>query len=511
MVIIMINEYKEKLNVINDILSNMPKTNKKNINEYKEKCNGILKVAKNLQTDLYEEITKRYDNIIFSIKKTDINEEENLKKLDAFIDYINLKDNMISPYKKLNIDKNIYELNINSNDNLKKLNETIINLLNIFRKCNINLTDKDFCYSYYSYSYMKNFFVNSLYNVDEEKMKEVFKNIYWKCPSVITHISLNFKYLYLKYEKYFIKYLNKMTSKIDEQEIRKSINQILIANNNLKQSEDIIFNNFYEGIYDIKDYDQNKIESLYKKFIKDDNDYKKYDNDLVNLYNSLCEYDNYLKYLFLINDIKEIYKDKEKYKQSVKKSLKEIKKEEKILKKYNKKFMSYYNKNDIKQDEYNLLINEKITELQNLYDEYENNKFCEKILLNINDSSSIYDTLKMSCYNYNFLIKSIEKENLENKDNIIKDLEYFLLCPYNTLIDNVSIFKNDNIEKVIQEHYKLLNIDCEILDESNVSILKKDLEKIIIYNSIINSNLNIDNIKFILDVKKNNLERENIK
>ena len=27
----------------------------------------------------------------------------------------------------------------------------------------------------------------------------------------------------------------------------------------------------------------------------------------------------------------------------------------------------------------------------------------------------------------------------------------------------------------------------------------------------INSNLNIDNIKFILDVKKNNLERENIK
>ncbi len=56
-----------------------------------------------------------------------------------------------------------------------------------------------------------------------------------------------------------------------------------------------------------------------------------------------------------------------------------------------------------------------------------------------------------------------------------------------------------------------LKSQIENLDESNVSILKKDLEKIIIYNSIINSNLNINNIKFILDVKKNNLERENIK
>ncbi len=509
--ILMINEYKEKLNVINDVLSNMPKTNKKNINEYKQKCSEILKVAKNLQTDLYEEITKRYDNIMLGIKKTDINEVENLKKINTLIDYMVLKNDIISPYKKLNLDKNVYELDINLNGNLTKLNETIINLMNTFKKCNIKLTDKDFCYSYYSYNYMKNFFVNPLYKVDEEKIKESFTNIYWKCPNVINHISLNFKYLYVKYEKCFIKHLNKITPKINEEEIKDSINKLLIVNNNRKQNEDVIFNNFYEGIYDIKDYDKSKIESLYKTFIKDDNDYKKYNNDLVNLYNSLCEYDNYLKYLFLINNIKEIYKDKEKYKQSSKKTLKEIKKEEKILKKYNKKFMSYYNKNDLKQDEYNLLINEQITKLQNLYDEYENNNFCEKISLNINDSSSIYDILKISCYNYNFLIKSIEKENIDNKDDIIENLKYFLLCPYNTLIDNISIFKNDNIEKVIKEHYKLLNIDCENLDESNVSILKKDLEKIIIYNSIINSNLNINNIKFILDVKKNNLERENIK
>ena len=33
MVKVMINEYKEKLNVIDDVLINMPKTNKKNTNE----------------------------------------------------------------------------------------------------------------------------------------------------------------------------------------------------------------------------------------------------------------------------------------------------------------------------------------------------------------------------------------------------------------------------------------------------------------------------------------------
>ena len=49
MVKVMINEYKEKLNVIDDVLINMPKTNKKNTNEYKEKALEILRVCNNLK------------------------------------------------------------------------------------------------------------------------------------------------------------------------------------------------------------------------------------------------------------------------------------------------------------------------------------------------------------------------------------------------------------------------------------------------------------------------------
>ena len=51
MVKVMINEYKEKLNVIDDVLINMPKTNKKNTNEYKEKALEILRVCNNLKQD----------------------------------------------------------------------------------------------------------------------------------------------------------------------------------------------------------------------------------------------------------------------------------------------------------------------------------------------------------------------------------------------------------------------------------------------------------------------------
>lgn len=86
-----------------------------------------------------------------------------------------------------------------------------------------------------------------------------------------------------------------------------------------------------------------------------------------------------------------------------------------------------------------------------------------------------------------------------------------MLSPFNTIINNIGFLKNEGIEKVIKEHYKLLNIECDTLDEGNVGTLKKDIEKIIVYNSIKNSTLNIDNIKFIIDVKKNGLERKNIK
>ena len=164
MVKVMINEYKEKLNVIDDVLINMPKTNKKNTNEYKEKALEILRVCNNLKQDLYEEITKRYNNIMLNIPKKDINEEEMNKKLNTLIEYLNLKNDITSPYEKLNIDKNIYELNVNLNDNLTKLNQIIIKLLNTFKKSNIKLTSKDLNLNYYSYNYLKQFFTNENYN-----------------------------------------------------------------------------------------------------------------------------------------------------------------------------------------------------------------------------------------------------------------------------------------------------------------------------------------------------------
>ena len=86
---------------------------------------------------------------MLNIPKKDINEEEMNKKLNTLIEYLNLKNDITSPYEKLNIDKNIYELNVNLNDNLTKLNQIIIKLLNTFKKSNIKLTSKDLNLNYY--------------------------------------------------------------------------------------------------------------------------------------------------------------------------------------------------------------------------------------------------------------------------------------------------------------------------------------------------------------------------
>ena len=72
-------------------------------------------------------------------------------------------------------------------------------------------------------------------NTDEEQLKDTFEPLYWKLPELIKAIEINFKSIYLKYEKKIDKYfetkhkeyLSKHTDKelIDKkQQLIKTIN-----------------------------------------------------------------------------------------------------------------------------------------------------------------------------------------------------------------------------------------------------------------------------------------------
>ena len=128
--------------------------------------------------------------------------------------------------------------------------------------------------------------------------KELFDSFYWKCPDIITHISLNFKYLYYLNEKRFNNYYN--TLNIDN-----TVNlykDLLITYENLIESDKYtILNSFINKNKNIKDY--NNAVSLEKSIFND----KYNENDAKELYHSLIEYKYFNELSFIIHSIKDIY------------------------------------------------------------------------------------------------------------------------------------------------------------------------------------------------------------
>ena len=103
------------------------------------------------------------------------------------------------------------------------------------------------------------------------------------------------------------------------------------------------------------------------------------DEDIIELSHTLYEYHEYLSLNYLIEDIKKLYNDKEKYKGIYIKKKKEITKKERLLFKENNKILGSINKNNNKKfDYYNNLINNDINTLKVLYEELENSFFSRK-------------------------------------------------------------------------------------------------------------------------------------
>ena len=69
--------------------------------------------------------------------------------------------------------------------------------INKFSKVGIQVSLDDFDYSLYVKNYMKTFFQElEKGNVNSERLKEKFEEIYWKCPDIIVHIELNIRNIY---------------------------------------------------------------------------------------------------------------------------------------------------------------------------------------------------------------------------------------------------------------------------------------------------------------------------
>ena len=497
----MTEQLNEKINSVKEVLSNMPKNNKKNKVKYMEYLSNLIKEYQQLIQELKNEIKCRQDKILTKLKHNTIDFSDTKTKKKGCEEALSILNPYNTPYEKLHLDKLLYEIMHFYKDDFDALNEDINSAISCFKKVGVSLGSKDFCYIPYVKEYMSLILNES--NLDN--LKKCFDNLYWKCPNIIFQIALNFKYLYYKYEKYFIKYYQLQAKKTNTkvEELLEKYHEIAKKEKEIEMDLQQIVTKFLNKSLNINDYTKDKIEKLAMSLSNE-----KIEIDTIHkFYDSLSEYQNYLKYSYMIKEFIKLYQEKDKYKNIYKNTLKEIKKiESKIIKINNQiNTQEKYFKNEKKKNILLLNLNDQIELVKTKYHELELNKFYEKIS-NLDDNTSYYDILTLSCSYYIYLRKIIENESEGITDQeihaTISSLQEFLLTPNLNILKNIKIKESVDISLVISDRYKLLNLNITKDDiENNITNLMDTLEKLEISNIINNSPVTIEELLFLSNSK----------
>ena len=513
-------EILKKIAASKEILSTMPKNNPKNIEIFKDKLDELEKEYTTYQDEVSNELKKRYEK---AVKKTENKEIENLQTRIKTITYIlELLNEEKTSYEKMELDRSIFTISRYYKENFESVNEQIQICIDKFSKVGIELSLEDFNYSIYVKDYMKTFFLFlKKGDIHSEKIKEKFEEIYWKCPEIMIHIELNMRNIYFKNESIIDKYFEKEKSEklkkanITLKEINKSyidLNKQLMEKVAIEPR--IIQEKFLSGKCNISNLESEKLKTditkfLQKEIVENSDENEEVEGNIINFLNSLQEYQNYLKFKFIIDDIKQYYEEKENYKKVYVETKKEIESLEKQLNKLNRKAnkRGFFGMKKVTSGQ-TQETKELIQTIKEKYKELDMNKFYNKIYADINKNSTIYDILNLANSYYVYLttciinhFKNIKPEEINEK---VKELDEFLNNPYNAMIKHTSFMEENDLALIIADKYKLLHftIDKQDLDEKHLGALIAKLENIQMAINIRRANLKIEDIKELCEIKK---------
>lgn len=505
----MLNKYETDISINKEVLNNLPKNNIKNQKKYQEK----LKELTNTYNDILKLIEKEMHIREEKYQDFKINELINITKTKKENLYNNLYilDNT-TPYEKSNLSKLLYALDNFFDNDLESVNNIIKQIILIFKNINIELTIKDFNYTYYVNLYMTKF----LENKSQEELKLYFEDIYFKAPTLFKQISLNFKYLYYTNIKKFLDYYKTLENKMLENTSSKEIyNKFFNLNDEylklVLEDKYTISNKLINGEFNIKNYTKENIINTFKLFINKDileENIINYKDIMLKLLKSLIEYQGYLKYSFIIDDLKNKYNNKDKYKNISLNKYKELNKKQNNLFKLNKKINKLLYGRFKNKNKANLLITTSINiinELEKIYIEYEESLFLETFL-NLDIDVNIFDLLNISLGSYTYLIKVFKQEysDLTNEEIELEINKYirFIRETKFTVLNHYLVNDSNELDYIIVDKYNLLGLDL------NKDSLKNDLDNLILNARIIlnyyeiNEKINLDNINYLINIKK---------
>ena len=491
-----------------ELLLALPVNTKRNKKAFLEKAIQMKEEYEGVRNEILKEIKAIYE------QKTNIKENENLQTLQKQLKEIenieNIVDDIRNSYEKMGLDRVVHSLKRFYKTNLNKINEELKECIELFKKLQIKLTYKDFNFTPYTLKYMKAFFEEmSNEKIDSKRLEQIFEQIYWESPNVIVHIQLNIRYIFLKKEKEIdsiFKWQNdRITQKLkmDKEAITERYNTIYRKYlEQTKAMEKRIINNFLDGYWNVKDYEEKNINKYYSKFVsqeKIDENKEEVDANLITLLHNLYEYESYIRYKFIFDDMKEIYdseKDKEKYRVLKREIIEQC---DKIFMKKNIfSFITLKGKND----------DEDITKLIDLFEKLDQIEIKQKIKEILNPKSTIKDMGKLALSYYKYLFNCMIKYDKEITEEEIKvnieEFEEFIKYPYDTISHSIIMGEEKDIPLMIKDRYNLFGIKLtkESLDVNNIRNLILDLEKIENYYYIRKMNIDLEEVKELCRAKK---------
>ena len=98
-------------------------------------------------------------------------------------------------------------------------------------------------------------------------------------------------------------------------------------------------------------------------------------------------------------------------------------------------------------------------------------------------------------------MEHISKEREEDADTLVLDINNNLYCPYEVLIDNLTYSDVETLNLIVYDKYRLmgLNLTTDSFLEENLDGMSKVIGNIIIYYTLEELGIRMDEINFIID------------
>lgn len=487
-----------------EVFDVLPENNVQNRKKKKDYLLGEIEKTKKELAMMEEEIQGRIHKISHLKENPHIKQyQEELEKcsvLNEFRPYL-------SSYEKMHLDYYLYQLHRYYKNDFQEIESCLNKMIESFKNCHISLSSSDFDF----HPSVQDFMTLLLNGASSLELKQKFETLYWQFPELINAIEVNFKHIYLKYEKQIDKYFQDRyqafcsSHKVEELQVRK---KELISALEQAQKKDAYahFQKFLNKEYLYSDFKESEIVKKRDIYFNEN----AYSMDTLNaLYKILKEYQIILKYDVLFKDLRNLLNEKDQFKTVKQTALKAVQKEEKnlykILGEKKPKLFSFKKKTS---EDYLFQYKETLNKVIEAYDAYDLACFQDQLYHHFPKDSSALLALEFIASHYLYFVRIMKETQEDMKDYHLsleyQDLKHLLNTNLFILLNQIALLDEYQMKQVIVDRYHLdgLKLTIESLEKDNLENTMKDIQTLVLYEDILSSGLVLDDVKFYLEVEK---------